>query len=204
MWYRTVALVVVAIAFLAPCRPVDGQAATPLAVRRVKRPLHPPDATPSPSPKRAGGVDRSPVLAPGAQVRVEVRYPHCPRDPQGASGTGPVPAGLVGLDRSAAAQVLRGYQITEFTGDLLVLVRDVGGCRTAVYTLQDRAGFVVVRQGPPGDAGPIRQSTDIPVRSLGPAARRGLESGIAVPATDLQRTLNTLRQQAQGAMPAES
>ena len=135
-------------------------------------------------------------------MQVEVQYPQCARDPQGASGTGPVPVGLVGLDQSAAARILRGYRITTFTRDRIVLVRTLPDCRDSTYTLQSRAGFVVVRPGPPGDPGRA-QPTNIPTRSLGPARRRGLEAGIAVPATALDRTLDTLRQEAAPSAPGE-
>ena len=84
---------------------------------------------------------------------------------------------------------------------MLLLVRELPGCRGTVYTLQARSGFIVVRQGPPGDTGLRLRQTHIPIRSLSPAARRGLESGIAVPAASLERTLETLRQESARAAP---
>ena len=130
------------------------------------------------------------VLAPTAMVRFVVEYRVCAVR---RAGSGPIPPGLAGLDRTAVARVVAPDAITGFSPDLLVVHRELPGCPGDVVTLAIRGGEVVVRSGRPGDLGPVVARTAIPARGLGPAEAGALENGSAVSASAVGAAIAALR-----------
>ena len=117
----------------------------------------------------------APRLLPGARVRVVLRYAGCP---VARIGEGPVPVGLVGMDRAEVARQFVHTEVVSLTPDRLVLERVLPGCPGDVVTVTERDGRVVVRAGRPGDLGAVVAVTDIPVRGLSRADRLRLAAGI--------------------------
>ena len=131
--------------------------------------------TPAPAgPAPATGPVR---LAPGASVRFIIQYPGC-----GAQrfGEGPLPVGLVGMDRLQVARQFAQAVVVSLAPDRLVLRRVLPGCPGGVVTLVERGGVVTVVAGRPGDLGRVVARTDLAVRALGRADRLRLEQGIVV------------------------
>lgn len=131
-----------------------------------------------------------PRLAPTAEVRVLLTYPACSLR---LSGQGPIPVGLIGLDRRQAGRALGELALIQFTPQLLVVERAIRGCPVDYVTLVARAGMVEVLAGPRGATTGPGQPTGIPVRALPITDVHRLEGGWTVSADALEATLRTLR-----------
>ena len=147
------------------------------------------------APKRGAVAPAEPAapvtLTGGAQVRFVLKYPACDIR---MSGQGPLPVGLIGLDRRQVAALLGQDVISDFSPDLLVLERQLPGCPVDSVTLAVRQGMVVVLAGPRGALNGPAQETGIAVRSLTRENAHRVEQGWTVPSADLESTLRTLRQ----------
>lgn len=108
-------------------------------------------------------------------------------------GSGPLPPGLVGLDRAAVARAFADAVVVALAPDLLRLRRAVPGCPADTVTLLEREGSVAVVEGRPGDLGRLVQRTDVAVRSLAPEDRLRLERGLVVPAARWSQALAEMR-----------
>ena len=189
----TMALGLAAMAAFLLHRAEQGPGATPRAPRadaaaRTAGPTGASGATPAPAGQ---APDVGPArLSPGASVQFIIQYPGCGAQ---RSGEGPLPAGLVGMDRVQVARQFAQAAVVSLTPDRLVLRRALPGCPGGVVTLVERGGVVTVVAGRPGDLGAVVARTDLPVRALGREDRLRLERGIVVPEGAWERTVADLR-----------
>lgn len=96
------------------------------------------------------------------------------------TGAGPVPVGLIGLDRAQVARQYSGVVILSLTPGRVVMQRELPGCPGDVVTILAREGRVTVVDGRPGDLGALVARTEVLVRALGRDERLRLERGIVV------------------------
>ena len=140
------------------------------------------DMSPDYAPDTASGGDFPSTAPETAKIRADttIIYEYCHEDGQVDTSRERAPYFLIGMTEEEMVRRFTDWRVAEFSGDRVVMQKDVPGKSGHYYIVGVKDGYIAVFYQFPVNGTNLKEITDTPVSALSARERQRLEDGIEI------------------------